>query len=74
MMNNYPYPSPVIAERIQKIFDDNKLTDGYVAKILGYNRKTVLSFRNATTNPSVKFIRWICSTYHVTADWLLDLE
>ena len=74
MSKHYSYPSPIIAERIQKVFDENKLTDAYVAKQIGVERKTILGYRNATSNPSVKFIRWICANYKKTAGWLLDLE
>ena len=45
-MKQYRYPSPIIAERIQKIFDDNDLTDGYVAKAINVDRKTIFSFRH----------------------------
>lgn len=73
-MKQYRYPSPIIAERIQKIFDDNNLTDGYVAKAINVDRKTILSFRHADANPSIKFIRWICDTYKIDANYLLDLR
>lgn len=72
-MREYRYPSPIIAERIQKIYDEQNLTDGYVANALNVDRKTPMKFRHADTNPSIKFIRWLCSTYKIDANWLLDL-
>lgn len=71
---DYKYPSPVIADRIQKIFNDNKLTDFKVAAALKCDRKAMFNYRHALTNPSVKFIRYICATYHVDANWLLDIR
>lgn len=73
-MIEYSYPSPVIAQRIQSVFDENKLTDGYVANLIEVDRKCILHYRNAITNPSIKFVRWICSTYKIDANWLLDLK
>lgn len=73
-MKKYIYPSPIIVERIQKVFDDNRLTDEYVAGMIGVNRKTPMKYRHAETNPSIKFIRWLCSTYHVSVEWLLDMK
>lgn len=71
---DYVYPSPVIAERIQELFDKNHLKDGQVAKILKCDRKSILAYRHAERNPSIKFVRYMCATYHVSADWLLDLK
>jgi len=68
------YPSPVIAERIQQVTKDNNLIDKEVASAIGMERKSIMNCRNCVTNPNVKLIRYICKTYHVSADWLLDLE
>lgn len=73
-MVKYNYPSPVIAERIQKVFDDNNLTDTQVANILKCDRKSILKYRNAYHHPNIKFIRWLCATYNVDANWLLDIR
>lgn len=66
--------NPVIAERIQQVFDENNLSDRQVAEAIGYERKSILAYRNAYATPPIKFVRYLCSTYHVSADWLLDLE
>lgn len=73
-MKNKKYPSPIIAERIQEVFWENNLTDSYVAKMIGCERKSIGSYRRAESNPSVPFIRWICATYKINVSWLLDLE
>lgn len=73
-MINYQYPSPIIAERIQSVFYEHDLTDRYVADQIGMERKTICAYRNAERNPSIKFIRWLCSTYKISVSWLLDLE
>lgn len=73
-MKNMEYPSPEIAKRIQQVFWDNNLIDKQVANAIGIDRKSCLAYRNCVTNPSVKFIRYLCSNYHVSADWLLDLD
>jgi len=72
-MREYVYPSPVIANRIQEVFDEFNLNDGFVASQIGCERKTIGAYRRAETNPSIKFVRWICSTYHKSPVWLLDL-
>lgn len=72
-MKEYRYPSPIIADRIQQIMWDNNLTDVYVARILNVDRKTILAVRHAERNPSIKFVRWLCSTFHIDANWLLVL-
>lgn len=72
-MKETVYPSPIIAERIQQIFDENNLTDNEVAQRIKMHRHAVFNYRNALNNPSVKFIRYLCSTYHVDANWLLDI-
>ena len=74
MIKEYVYPSPIIAERIQQIFNENHLTDRQVGEILKVERKTILSYRKAISNPSIKFVRWLCKTYNVDVKWLLDLE
>lgn len=73
-MKRYIYPSPVIADRIQQIFDEHGLKDGRVADILEMDRKTVLKYRRAERNPNIKFIRWLCSTYKIDANWLLAID
>lgn len=73
-MREYKYPSPVIAERIQEILFELELTDKYVAEQLNMERKVIFNYRHAITNPSIKFIRWLCQTYKVDARWLLDLK
>lgn len=73
-MTEYVYPSPVIAERIQKVFWDNDLTDPYVAKQIGCERKCIGAYRRAESNPSIKFIRWLCENYKIDVRWLLDLK
>lgn len=74
MAFNYVYPSPVIAERIQKVFDDNKLTDSMIAGAIGCERKCICVYRNCYTNPSIKFLRYLAATYHVSISWLMDME
>lgn len=70
----YPYPSPVIADRIQKVMTENGCTDEGMAKMVGCDRKAIMHYRNCVTNPHVKFIRYMCETYHVDANWLLDIR
>lgn len=67
------YPNPIIAERIQQVFDEHNLQDGQVAKAIGMERKAILSYRNCYSNPNIKFIRYFCKTYNVSADWLLNI-
>lgn len=74
MAKRHEYPSPVTAERIQKVFDDNNLTDTEVAKDFEVQRKTIWAYRNCVYSPSVSFIRGFCAKYNVTADWILGLE
>lgn len=73
-MREYRYPSPIIADRIQQIFDEHNLHDGEVANILDVDRRTPMKYRHGETAPSVRFIRWLCSTYKIDANWLLDLD
>lgn len=70
----YNYPSLIIAERIQKVFDKNNITDSQVANSLKCDRKCILGYRNGYANPSIKFIRWLCATYKIDANWLLDIR
>lgn len=66
-MKDLTYPHPVIAERIQELFNEHDLTDEKIAKAIG-------AYRNCITNPSIKFVRYMCKTYNVSADWLLNLK
>lgn len=72
-MKEYIYPSPVIAERIQQVLWDNNLGDTEVARRIDVERKTILAYRHAERNPSIKFVRWLCATCRIDANWLLDL-
>lgn len=67
------YPNPVIAERVQQVFNEHNLSDPVIAKAVGVERKTILAYRNCYSNPSIKFLRYICKTYKVSADWLLNI-
>lgn len=73
-MKDLTYPHPVIAERIQELFNKHDLTDEKIAKAIGCERKTIGAYRNCITNPSIKFVRYMCKTYNVSADWLLNLK
>lgn len=44
------------------------------AKKLGMNQKTVDLYVKGERKPSVEFVRNICSTFGVSADWLLGLQ
>ena len=74
MSRHLEYPNALIAERIQEVFYANDLSDKVVAQKVGLERKTILSYRQGNTNPSIKFIRWICSTYKISANWLLSID
>ena len=44
------------------------------ARKLGMNQKTVDLYVKGERKPSVDFVRSICSTFSVSADWLLGLQ
>lgn len=71
---NYPYPNPVIAERITEVIHTKGLSCIQIANQIGIERKSIYSYMKGLRNPSIRFIRYLCINHNIDPVWLLDLD
>lgn len=63
----------MIAERLTKTLNEQKITMYRVAKDLGLNKQTVINWCNGFNEPKATQIAMLCKYLDVSADYLLGL-
>ena len=68
------YPDPVFVRNLKKLFAEKNVNHYQVASLLGKERKSVLSWVNCVTAPTVTELKKLCIEYRISADELLGIK
>lgn len=62
----------IIADNIQNLRKQNKLTQAELAKTLNYTDKAISKWERGESIPDISVLKQIADMFHVTVDYLLD--
>lgn len=64
----------MIADKIKKLRERNKLSQVGLAKALHVSRSTVNAWELSISQPTIKYIIEMCNVFNVTSDFILGLD
>lgn len=63
-----------IAKRIKELREQFKLTQEYLANVLGASNRAISRWENGITYPDITLLPIIATQFNVTVDYLLDVD